>query len=516
MTNRQSRRDVLLLGGATGLAASAPWQTQSVLASSPASAQTTSNVEASGSPYTFERGFPTRETVERAYDDADLNRAVQAYRFFYPNVSVYGLLAGFEPLGAKYNQTAVVLESFPRHVLFTPNSDTPYASIPIDVTAGPVAIELPRGPLLGVANDLNFRWIMDVGLPGPDAGKGGKHLILPPNYRGEIPSGFYTGQSTTNRLILIVRSLPMGGDIQGALARLYLVKAYPLNQPDTPFKYVNITQQAVYATPLPWEDNLGFWKILHAIIDSEPPFEPYRNNYGELAVLGIVKGKPFAPDTRMTRILAQAAKIGLAQMKVQSFADRRPDRVAWPDRKWEWAALRPENGTFDMANYADLDAREKWFYQATFESPAMFRRLPGSGSLYWFGARDSSGAYLDGGKTYKLTVPHPVPASLFWSVTVYDPDTRSQIDSGQGNAALRSLFELKPNIERLGSTTGTIDLFFGPSAPAEKAKQWIKTIPGKGWFAYFRIYGPEQEAFDGSWRPGDFEEFKASGGRALQ
>jgi len=115
-----------------------------------------------------------------------------------------------------------------------------------------------------------------------------------------------------------------------------------------------------------------------------------------------------------------------------------------------------------------------------------------------------------------LTVPHPVPASLFWSVTVYDPDTRSEIDSGQGKAALRSLFEIKPEITRLGSDTGTIDLFFGPAAPAGREGQWIKTIPGKGWFTYFRIYGPQQAAFDGSWRPGDFEEIAASGGRALQ
>jgi hypothetical protein len=516
MAHGQSRRDVLLLGGATGLAGSTLCQTQFGLAPSPASAQTTSHEAASDRPYTFERGFPTRETAERAYDDADLNRAIQTYRFFYPNVSVYGFLAGFEPLGANYNQTAVVLESFPRHVLFTSNSDAPLASFPIDLTPGPVAIELPQGPLLGLANDLNSRWIMDVGLPGPDAGKGGKHLILPPSYRGRIPPGHYSGQSTTNRLVLIVRSLPIGGDIQGALARLYLIRAYPLDRPDALFKYINVTQADAYATPLPWEDNLGFWRILHAIIESEPPYEPYRNNYGELAVLGIVKGKPFAPDARMTRILAQAAKIGLAQMKVQSFADRRPDRVAWPDRKWEWPALRSENGTFDTPNYADLDAREKWFYQATFESPALFRRLPGGSSLFWFSARDASGAYLDGGKTYRLAVPHPVPASLFWSVTVYDSDTRSQIDSGQGTAALRSLFELKPAIERLGSDTGAIDLFFGPNAPEGKADQWIKTIPDKGWFTYFRIYGPEQAAFDGSWRPGDFEDLKASGGRALQ
>ena len=207
----------------------------------------------------------------------------------------------------------------------------------------------------------------------------------------------------------------------------------------------------------------------------------------------------------MTLILEQAAKTGLAQMKVQSFSDRRPDRVAWPDRMWEWASLRPENGTFDMPTYTDVDAREKWFYQATFESPAMFRRQSGGGSLYWFGARDRTGRFLDGGKSYKLTVPHPVPAGLFWSLTVYDPETRSEIDSGQGKAALRSLFEIKPEITRLGTNTGSIDLFFGPVAPAGKESQWIKTIPGKGWFTYFRIYGPEQAAFDGSWKPGDFE-----------
>src|SRR5262245_31813987 len=173
--------------------------------------------QSGGSPYQFMGGFPTHDTVKRASVADELNRAVQSYRFFYPNVSVYWLLAGFEPLGAKYNQTAVVLEGLPRHILFTPNSDTPYASIPIDLSAGPVAIELPEGPLLGVANDLNFRWIIDIGLPGPDAGKCGKHLIFPPGYQGQIPPGFYTGQSTTNRLILIVRSLPIGGDIQGAL-----------------------------------------------------------------------------------------------------------------------------------------------------------------------------------------------------------------------------------------------------------------------------------------------------------
>ncbi len=132
----------------------------------------------------------------------------------------------------------------------------------------------------------------------------------------------------------------------------------------------------------------------------------------------------------------------------------------------------------------------------------MFRRSPGAGSLYWLGVRDSSGTYLDGGKTYKLTVPLPAPAKLFWSVTVYDAETRSEIKTDQGYAALRSLFELK---DEKGSAA---DLYFGPTAPPGKERQWIKTTPGKGWFTYFRIYGPEASAFNGSWKPGDFEEVR--------
>jgi hypothetical protein len=205
----------------------------------------------------------------------------------------------------------------------------------------------------------------------------------------------------------------------------------------------------------------------------------------------------------MKRILEQAATTGLAQMRAQSFADRRPDRVVWKDRKWEWAALRYEDGFFNTANYVDVEAREVWFYQAIGTSPAMFRRKAGAGSLYWLGLRDNNDAYLDGGKMYKLTVPQPVPAKLFWSVKVYDAETRSQVQTDQGHAALRSLFELKDQAE-----AKSVDLYFGPKAPDGKEGQWIKTIPGNGWFVYFRICGPEQSAFDGTWKPGDFEEVK--------
>ncbi|HMG34627.1 MAG TPA: DUF1214 domain-containing protein, partial [Blastocatellia bacterium] len=188
---------------------------------------------------------------------------------------------------------------------------------------------------------------------------------------------------------------------------------------------------------------------------------------------------------------------------VASYASPRVDRIVWPDRKWEWVALVSDNGDFEAPSGIDIQARDHWFSQATGASPKMFARKPGAGSLYWLGLRDKDGAYLDGSKTYKLIVPQPVPQKLFWSVTVYDPKTRSMIQTDQNKAALRSLVELK-DVPRTGST----DLYFGPTPPAGKEGQWIKTNPGQGWFSYIRLYGPEGPAFDGSWKPGDFEEVK--------
>lgn len=263
--------------------------------------------------------------------------------------------------------------------------------------------------------------------------------------------------------------------------------------------WIDLTGRPQDTTTLAWETSLEFWRQLHEVVDTEPHLDEFRILYGELAALGIAKGKPFAPDERMTAILERAAVAGNAQMRVQSFADRRPDRVVWPDRQWEWASLRFENGDFYADGYLDVDAREKWFFQAIASSPAMFQRSPGAGSLYWLGSRDVTGAYLDGARTYRLTVPQPVPAKLFWSVTVYDALRRSQIQTDQNKAALRSLFEL-------AGKTGDdpVELYFGPEAPAGLEGEWIKTIPGRGWFDYFRIYGPGGPAFDGGWKPDDF------------
>ncbi|MBL0373369.1 DUF1254 domain-containing protein [Rhizobium sp. KVB221] len=456
--------------------------------------------------YEFKGGYPTAETAAHVQDEQDYQRAIQTYRFFYPTVSMEGTFQGTREAGVLDNKGVLVLAGGPRHTLYTGNSDTPYMGGVLNLKeSGPFVIELPPGAYLGIVNDHNFGWIADIGLPGPDAGKGGKHLILPPDYKGEIPPGYFVSQSKTNIVLVGARALPPNGDMKAGVEAQKNIKLYPLSQADnpSPYQYVDRTNDEVDVTPLRWEDNFQYWEKLNKVVQEETAPEEFRPMYGMLAMLGIEKGKPFQPDDRMKAILQKAAKAGRDQMLVAGFASSRPDRFVWPDRKWEYATLRWENGDFELPTGIDLEARDRWYSQAVGMSPKMVLRVEGAGSLYWLGLRDKDNAYLDGSKTYKLSIPLPVPQKLFWSVTVYDAISRSQIRTDQDKAALRSLAELKDIPKE-----GTVDLYFGPNEPSGHEGHWIKTIPGKGWFVYLRLYGPEGPAFNGLWKPNDFEEVK--------
>ena len=449
----------------------------------------------------FENGFPTVDSARTVQGEQEMRRALEAYRYFYPTVSLEGIFQGTRAAGAKDNETALLFMARPRHVGFTLNSDTPYSGGVLDLRAsGPMVIDLPAGPLIGLVDDHHHRWVTDLGLPGADGGKGGKHLILPPGWDQSVPDGYFVARCDTWTAFCALRVLPLGGDLPTANKLLSSVQFYPLSRSDDPpaYTFTDYTEQAIDCTCLRWEDNLEFWRVLHGVIDTEPAIEEMRPMLGMLAELGIEAGKPFAPDPATTRLLTDAARRGRDEMLVSAFASKRQDRAVWPDRAWEWVGLRPENGTFEREGSLDLEAKDRWFAQAIVTSPAMFRRAVGQGSLYWLAHRDQDGQYLDGGRSYRLTVPLPVPAGLFWSVTCYDAQTRSEVVADQGQAALRSLFEdLTPD------GADHVDLHFGPTEPDDAKGRWIQTAPGRGWFAYFRIYGPGQPAFDGSWRPGD-------------
>jgi hypothetical protein len=261
--------------------------------------------------------------------------------------------------------------------------------------------------------------------------------------------------------------------------------------------------------PLPiltWENKLEYWRQLHAVIQTETAPAEFRPMLGMLVPLGIEQGKPFNPDARTQRILEEAAHTALAEMSVVFYASRNPARIAWKDRTWEWFPLQlisAETGDFGVPAYLDLESSDAYFFLGYGVSAAIGKPTVGAGSVYWFASRDGTGAFLDGGKTYKLTVPGPVPGKLFWSMTLYDVDTRCLIATDQNRAAIRSLVD-KPQ----ANADGSYDLYFGPKAPAGKEGMWVKTIPGKGWFSAFRVYGPQAPAFDGTWKLNDIAEVR--------
>ena len=444
-------------------------------------------------------GFLSSDAAHHSRDGGDLQRAVTAYRFWYPTVSAEGIVNGNRELGIAENQAVGIAATGPRQIGFTLNSDTPYGSTALDLTDGPMVIEMPGGPFIGLVDDHHQRWITDMGIPGPDGGNGGMYVIVPPGYDGPLPADHHVGRSQTFTVIAAFRSLPSGGDLEAAVNALRDIKIHALDS-DKVLDFVDFTEKEMDCSCLRWEDNLEFWRVLHRVLDAEPVVDEFRPMYGLLSALGVGKGQLFAPDHRLTTLLEQAAHTARDQMLVSGFASDRPDRIAWDDRAWEWAGLVPDSADFETPGGMDLEARDRWFVQAIVASPAMFRRQVGGGSLYWLAARDHDGEYLDGSLAYTLTIPLPVPAQLFWSVTIYDAQTRSQVRAAQDKAALRSLFELTSTNGQHGSVT----LYFGPQPPDEAADRWLQTVAGREWFAYLRIYGPQAPAFDGSWRPGDF------------
>jgi len=158
---------------------------------------------------------------------------------------------------------------------------------------------------------------------------------------------------------------------------------------------------------------------------------------------------------------------------------------------WQWLRDDGKGGRY-------LDARTMFFYMATVNTPAMVLKLPGKGSQYALNVTDSTGTFLDGSKSYSLTIPANVPAKDFWSVVVYDPQTRSELQTSQP-------FPSKNNKrDKLAANDdGSVTLHFGPEAPDGKSANWIQTVAGKGWFAILRLYGPEEAWFEKTWRPGE-------------
>jgi hypothetical protein len=244
---------------------------------------------------------------------------------------------------------------------------------------------------------------------------------------------------------------------------------------------------------------MAFWERLHEILNREVVAERDRFFMAMLARLGIEKGKPFNPDARQKKILEEAALVGEAMAKANDLA-KRTTAPYWSGASWKLAiGLDPTQRT---EFYDQLDQRAEWFYEAISTSQGMVTTTPGVGSIYLASYADADGDWLEGGKSYKLHVPANPPAEQFWSIAVYSWDTRTLIDNEQKRAAQSSRQDLIKNAD------GSIDLYYGPTAPKGKEKNWVQTIPGQGWWVYLRFYAPTKAYFDKSWSMGDFEKAK--------
>ncbi len=449
----------------------------------------------------FFDGTPDEATVQKVYDNLDFARGVETFLSGIPAASVHAACEGAANIGIKKNQGLGITESLmdARSLFLTANTTTVYVFTCLDLTDGPVVLQVPPA-VLGPADDAYFRWVTDVGLTGPDQGKGGKYLFVPPGYTGDLPkNGYFVTKARTNGILIFYRAFVKEGDIAAAVRGVKQgASVYPLSAAADPPKPVFIDTSGKQFNTIS-ANNFQFYEELNAVIQAEPgdAFDP--ETVGLFASIGIKKGRPFAPDARMKGILTDSIAVGNATARAILFAPRDERTKFYSDRQWCTAFV---GGSYLFMDKGELmlDARTMFFYYATGITPSMAAAKPGTGSAYAAAFRDSKGLYLDGGKTYKITLPGPIPAANFWSFTVYDNQTRSMLETDQKLSGLDSTHStVKANAD------GSVTVWFGPKAPSGQEGNWVQTMPGKGWNVLLRLYGPLQPWFDLTWKPGDFE-----------
>ncbi len=467
----------------------------------PAKITTPDTVETGIGTLRFKDGAPDPATVQLAYDQLDFNRGMNAFLIGISATSVYAACRGMEEVGIKPNQGIGITEELldARSLFLTPNTTTVYVMTCVNLNDGPVVLRVPPR-VLGPVDDANFRWVTDVGLTGPDKGAGGEYLLVPPGYKGTVPAkGYHVAKPRTNRLVVFYRAFVEKGDVAAAVAG---VKAkagiFPLSQAAKPpaTTFVNISGLKFNTISA---NDFSFYEEINAVVQNEPADWVDANIVGLYASIGIRKEQPFAPDARMKKILTDAVAVANAAARSDIFASRDPRTRIYTDRQWITPFV---GGSYQFLEGDErlLDARTLFFYWATGITPAMSESKPGTGSAYAGAVRDAAGNYLDGGRTYKVTLPGPIPANNFWAFTVYDNQTRSLLPTDQKLAGIDStLAGVQKNPD------GGATVWFGPTAPAGHEKNWVQTMPGRGYNVVMRLYGPLEPWFSKAWKPGDFE-----------
>jgi hypothetical protein len=463
---------------------------------------TPDSVETSLGTLKFFDGYPDDATTQKVYDNLDLINGVNTFLNAMPGASVEAIRVGFASQGADNNQTVLIFESLmdSKSLFLTPNSETVYNMMWLDTKEGPLVMETPPD-VLGVIDDHWFQYVTDFGRVGPDKGKGGKFLLLPPDYKGEVPEGYFVLRSKTYGNLVFWRGFVVDGNTKPAVeSSKKFTKVYRLadakNPP--PMKFINLSGKAFNTIGA---NTFELFEDANRLVQYEPNEAYSPEILGQLAAIGIEKGKPFAPDARMKKILTDAAAVGNATARASVFRSRQKDAYLYPRSAWFTCFIGGSYEFLSEPGVRDLDARVHFIYYATGITPAMALKIVGLGSQYAAAVTDSEGKPLDGGKTYKIHLPPNIPAKDFWSFIVYDNQTRSMLQTDQQFPSVGS--------QQKGVVVNpdtSVDVWFGPTAPKGHESNWVQTIPNKGWNVLLRLYGPGQSWFDKTWKPGEFEQ----------
>lgn len=488
----------------------------------------------------FRDGVPSEATAALLYDHLDFVHGIEAFLGAMPGASVAAMHRGFRSIGVEDNSVLILSGLMDSASLFlTANCDTLYAISFVDLSNGPMVIDVPAMPagsaLLGAIDDLWFRWVTDLGVPGPDRGAGGRYLIVGPGYDGPLPDGgYFISHSRTTRVVAFLRAFMIDNDPSvpadairaglrihsyarggvGTSVAAFLAGGAPLAPlpavPETEF-----TEGSGLGFNTVPPNEFSFWELVHELVQEQPVGSGDPELLGLLASVGISKGKPFSPDERMHRVLEEAVAVGNATARTVSFAPREEEGFAYyPNSAWfnmlfvggyDFLNPPPEitaHGVVPVPSDGarKLNSRTAFFYPYTGITPAMCMRVTGIGSQYVMAMRDGDGAFLHGSRAYRLTLPPDIPHARFWSFMLYDTQTRSMLQTEQRMPDIGS--------QSGGITTnpdGSTEIIIGPDAPADASTNWLQTDPNRGFFSILRLYSPLESFFDKTWRPSEIE-----------
>ncbi len=452
-------------------------------------------------------GIPDEETARKVYDNLDFQWAVQAYLNSLQIASMSGMREAYLEFGPA-NATVLCFEDLmdSKALWLTPNTVSIYFACWLELGQEPMVLETPPN-VLGLIDDSWFNYVTDFGNAGPDNGQGGMFIIAPPTsgdkqlarLAEEYPDAHVLRSATYGNWVLWRGSQVNGSTKPAVDATKKHFRIYPLSKrgskPEMNFlnvsgKYHNTIHRMDYA----------IFEEINSMIQREPTEGGDPEILGLLAAIGIEKGTPFEPDARMKKILMEAADVGAVTVRTLASRPRGDKWFFYPGkRQWNTCFVGGDH-EFRPNGARLLDARSFFFFYATGITPAMTAEMVGVGSQYAVAYMDSEAKPFDGSKTYKVTLPAPVPAKDFWSFTLYDNQTRSMLQTDQRFPGIDSN---KPGLQK--NADGSVDIYVGPKPPAGKDSNWIQSVPGKGWNTLLRLYGPLKPWFDRTWVPGDFE-----------